>query len=152
MFGREKPAPTPTDKIENVLGASASFSGHLKADGGIRIDGAFEGSIETAGNVIIGEGARVIADLIARNVSVAGSIKGNIQTAGRLEILATGRVFGDIKVASLLIDEGGVFRGQSIMQVEGEPLLLEGPKSHEGAEDRKRRRTEPEIVGDTPQV
>lgn len=152
MFGREKPAPAPTDKIENVLGASASFNGHLKADGGIRIDGTFEGTIETASNIIVGEGARVLADITARNVSVAGSIKGNVQATGRLEILATGRVFGDINVTSLLIDEGGVFRGQSIMQVEGEPLLLEGPRIREASDDRKRRRGEPEIITDAPQA
>lgn len=130
MFGRKEKPPTHTvsaEKIETVIGPTADFNGHLKSDGGVRIDGAFEGLIETAGNVIIGEGAKVLADVTARNVSVAGSVKGNITANGRLEILATGRVWGDIQVASFLIDEGGVFRGQSLMQASDEPLLIDAP-------------------------
>lgn len=133
MFGRSRPA-VPADKIENVIGASASFDGHLTADGGIRIDGAFEGVLDTAGNVIIGQGGKVQADITARDVSVAGLVKGNVTASGRLEILSTGRVWGDIAVASLLIEEGGMFRGQSLMQAGEEPLLIEAPKSKAGKE------------------
>jgi len=116
-------------KIENVLGPSANFQGHLKCEGNVRIDGYFDGSIETAGNVIIGEAAKVIADIAANNVQVWGAVKGNIVTSGRLEILPKGRVWGEIKVTSLLIDEGGLFRGKSVMAGdEQEPFLLEGPQ------------------------
>lgn len=131
MFGRKEKPPVKAvsaDKIETIIGESADFNGHLKAEGGVRVDGAFEGLIETAGNVIIGEGAKVLADITARNVSVAGSVKGNIVANGRLEILATGRVWGDIQVTSFLIDEGGVFRGQSLMQSSDEPLMIEAPR------------------------
>ena len=116
-----------TDKIENVLGPTTSFQGHLKAEGNIRIDGYFDGSIETTGNVIIGEAAKVVADITAENIQVWGAIKGNVNASGRLEILPSGRVWGDIKVTSLLIDEGGLFRGKSIMVGDDqEPFLLDG--------------------------
>lgn len=130
MFGRKEKPPmhsVSAEKIETVIGPTADFNGHLKSDGGVRIDGAFEGLIETAGNVIIGEGAKVLADVNAKNVSVAGSVKGNITANGRLEILSTGRVWGDIQVASFLIDEGGVFRGQSLMQSGDGPLMIDAP-------------------------
>lgn len=124
MFGkRKKTALAASSKMENVIGPSASLNGHFKADGGIRVDGIFEGEIETAGNVIISEEAKVIADITAQNVSVAGTVKGNINAIGRLEILATGRVWGDISVSSFLIDEGGFFYGQSTMQGDMEPPL-----------------------------
>lgn len=131
MFGKKERPPaqaTGADKIETTIGATTDFNGHLKSDGGIRIDGAFEGLVETAGNVIVGEGAKVLADVSARNISVAGTVKGNITASGRLEILSTGRVWGDIHVSSFLIDEGGVFRGQSLMQASDEPLLIEAPR------------------------
>jgi len=124
---RKKPVLAASSKIENIIGPSASFNGHLKADGGVRIDGVFEGEIETAGNVIIGERAKVIADITANNVSVAGAVKGNINAIGRLEILATGRVWGDISVSSFLIDEGGFFCGQSAMRGDVEPPLSQAP-------------------------
>ncbi len=129
MFKKERAFVAFAGKIENILGPTASYQGHLKAEGNVRIDGHFEGSIETLGNVVIGEAAKVIADVTASNIQVWGAIKGNIVASGRLEILPTGRVWGEIRVASLLIDEGGLFRGQSSMPGnEREPFLLESPE------------------------
>jgi cytoskeletal protein CcmA (bactofilin family) len=115
LFGKERAFVPFEGKIENVLGPSASFQGHLKSDGNVRIDGYFDGSIETKGNVIVGEAAKVVAEITADNVQVWGAVKGTIAATGRLEILPTGRVWGEIKVTSLLIDEGGMFRGKSVM-------------------------------------
>ena len=115
-----------SDRIENVIGPTATFVGDLKCDGGVRIDGVFQGTLETMGNVIVGETAKVVANLAGRNISISGAVKGNITASGRLEILSTGLVWGDIQVASFLIDEGGVFSGKSQMPAEFEPLLIEG--------------------------
>jgi cytoskeletal protein CcmA (bactofilin family) len=116
---RTQTPPVTGGKIENLLGANTSYEGTLRSDGNIRIDGVFSGRIETAGNVILGPSARVLADIVANVVQVWGSIQGNIKTHGRLEILSNGRVWGDIDVASLLIDEGGMFRGQCLMAGQG---------------------------------
>ena len=129
MLRKERPFVAFEGKIENVLGPTASFQGNLKSEGNVRIDGYFDGSIETAGNVIVGEAAKVIADIKASNVQVWGAVKGSITASGRLEILPSGRVWGEIKVTSLLIDEGGLFRGKSVMAGdEQEPFLLESPQ------------------------
>jgi cytoskeletal protein CcmA (bactofilin family) len=128
LFKKERTFVAVEGKIENVLGPSASFQGHLKAEGNVRIDGYFEGTIETEGNVVVGESGKVLADITANNVQVWGAVKGAICATGRLEILPSGRVWGDIKVTSLLIDEGGLFRGKSVMAGdEQEPFLIEGP-------------------------
>jgi len=143
MFGKEKTATSSTSlptitsapggsastKIETVIGPTANFKGTVQSDGGLRIDGVFEGVIQIAGNLIIGESGKVIADVTAQNVSVAGALKGTVKAAGRLEILSNGRVWGDISVASFLIDEGGFFRGQSIMPGEPDMPMLEAPAS-----------------------
>jgi cytoskeletal protein CcmA (bactofilin family) len=132
LFGKERTFVAFEGKIENVLGPSATYHGNLKSEGNVRIDGYFDGSIETAGNVIIGETAKVVADIAANNVQVWGAVKGRIAAKGRLEILPSGRVWGEIDVTSLLIDEGGLFRGNSVMRGdEEEPFLLEGPQQDE---------------------
>jgi cytoskeletal protein CcmA (bactofilin family) len=124
LFKKDR-LPSVSGKIENVLGANTSFSGTIQSDENIRIDGVYQGHIETAGNVIVGPSAKVLADIVANAVQVWGAVKGNITAQGRLEILPAGRIWGDISVGSLLIDEGGVFRGQCVMGGEQiEPLLL----------------------------
>lgn len=125
-LGRDK--QRGSDRIETVIGPNARFSGKLETDGGLRIDGLCEGSIRAAGNVIVGEQGRVLADIDANNVSVSGAVKGKIVASGRLEILSTGKVWGDIAVTSFLIEEGGFFRGQSLMAGTEEPPLLKAPE------------------------
>src|SRR3990170_1826221 len=108
-FGRPS-RPAQHEALDSTVGAPSSFQGMLRSDGGVRIDGTFEGTIEVAGNVVIGPGARVVADVTARNATVGGALKGNVDCTGQLQILSTGQVFGDIAVASVMIDEGGVFQ------------------------------------------
>jgi len=103
-------------RIETMLGPNTSFDGHLQTDGNVRIEGLYEGVIETTGNVIIGDLAKVQADITAHSVQVWGTVSGSITTSERLEILPSGRVFADIEVSSLMIDDGGIFRGQCVIR------------------------------------
>ncbi len=142
MFRRDsRPAP---DQIDVVIGPRATFDGRLRCDGSVRLDGAVEGgSIETLGNVLITEGARVMADITAKTVSVAGAYKGNI-VAERVELLEGGRLWGVITVQSFLLDEGAHFHGELVMQggetqdpfnlgrpAPGEELPVDAPSSPE---------------------
>ena len=141
-FGREKqpesPVPvssrgTPSPRLETVIGPNAHFKGDIVSEGGIRIEGIFEGHIETAGNLVIGESAKVIADVKANNVSISGAIKGDI-SGNRVEILETGRVWGNLTINSLLLNEGAYLRGQTTMHADIEPPQLEPPRMKQATE------------------
>jgi cytoskeletal protein CcmA (bactofilin family) len=123
----KEPPPAVTDKVETVIGANVIIKGTFISQGSIRIDGLVEGAIEAKGNVIVGEGARVVANITAYHVSVAGQVKGSISASGRLEITSKGRVWGDIVAASLAVDEGGVLSGRSqLRDADAPPDLAEG--------------------------
>ncbi len=123
MFRSERKAGS--DRLETVIGRNASFNGHFKCEGNLRVEGFCEGLIEATGTIIVGEKARVMADITAQNVSVSGAVRGKITARGRLEILSTGRVWGNVDAASFLIDEGGYFHGESVMPGEPEPDFLQ---------------------------
>src|SRR5712692_1398906 len=91
------------DQFETLLGASAAFDGHLKCSGGVRVEGEVKGGIETDGNIIVGKGANVTADLRGHNMLIAGKVAGNIFAQGQLAILSSGQVIGDVDVGSILI-------------------------------------------------
>lgn len=138
MFGRPKPEKAPTvpkpatpgTPVETVLGPTCVVKGTLQGDGTIRVEGIFEGTMEVSGNLIIGENGRIRAEVRATNVSVAGMLIGKIHASGRVEILSTGKVWGEISAGSLVIDEGGYFRGQSMMPgAEPEFPMLEAPRA-----------------------
>ncbi len=154
MFGRgEKDEKAPVRKatgpaeIETVVGANAHFRGDVQADGGARVDGVFEGRIDITGNLIIAEGAKVIADIKANNISISGAVKGDVR-GNKVEILEHGCVWGNLKVNSLLLNEGAYLRGQTTMAGEREPPMIEAPKrAPEEAE-----RVAPKIVDVEPKA
>jgi len=113
--------------IESTIGANTHIKGDIQGDGGLRIDGVVEGTIEITGNLVITESAKVRAEVKANNVSIAGAVQGNV-SANRVEIADTGRVWGDMTIKSLLINEGAYLRGQTFMSQDLQPPKLEGPK------------------------
>lgn len=131
--GGEKPAASEgPDRVDSVLGPGISLQGKLLGNGGVRIEGAFDGEIAIRGLVVVGPGGRVTSPHIrAITVIVAGSVKGDI-TAERVEITHTGRVWGDVVTTSFSTEEGAFLRGQIRME---EQLDLGFPPEVEGGEE-----------------
>ncbi|MFZ1755663.1 MAG: polymer-forming cytoskeletal protein [Caldilineaceae bacterium] len=114
MFRRfSRPQP---DAIEVIIGPRATYSGTLRSDTSIRIDGVMEsGLLETPANVILTENARVYAEIRAGTVSIRGEFDGVIR-AERAELLAGCRVSGMLFVKSFLLDDGATLDGELHMQ------------------------------------
>lgn len=107
---------TPTERVTSVLGPGITWKGDLTGSGGVRIEGAFEGTVAIKGLVVIGQSGRVnTSTLSANTVIVAGFVQGNIE-AEKLEIRSTGHVWGDVKVVSFSTQEGAFLRGKVTME------------------------------------
>ncbi|MCL5676998.1 MAG: polymer-forming cytoskeletal protein [Firmicutes bacterium] len=116
MFGRKEAEGASQERVETILGRGTEFRGALISSGVVRIDGKLEGEINHSGELVIGEHAVVVANVKSKQITVAGQIKGNVDCEGRLEIVPSGRLYGDIKVGHLVIAEGAVFQGVSVMR------------------------------------
>jgi cytoskeletal protein CcmA (bactofilin family) len=98
-----------------IVGAGARLEGNVVSAGSLRIDGQIKGQINADGDVALSQQSQVEADIRAQNVSVAGRFKGNIVVKGKAHLARGGRVDGNITSKTLVVEEGGVFHGQSIM-------------------------------------
>jgi cytoskeletal protein CcmA (bactofilin family) len=98
-----------------IVGAGARLEGNVVSAGNLRIDGQVKGQINAEGDVSLSPQSQVEADIRAQNVSVAGRFKGNIQVKGKAHLARGGRIDGNITSKTLVVEEGGVFHGQSIM-------------------------------------
>src|SRR5712692_6019233 len=85
------------DQFETLLGASAAFDGHLECSGGVRVEGEVKGGIETDGNIIVGKGANVTADLRGHNMLIARTADGNAAWRATIERPVTGEFRGRIE-------------------------------------------------------
>ncbi|MCC6626425.1 MAG: polymer-forming cytoskeletal protein [Chloroflexi bacterium] len=114
-LGAAMPAPTglprPEGRTVTTIGADASWSGTLRSESDVYLEGRVEGTLEVRDTVYIAEQAAVDARIKARSVVVAGQVSGTITCEGRLEVTPTGRVKGEINVGSLVVHEGAVIDG-----------------------------------------
>ena len=103
------------ERISTTLGKETVFKGTMKFSESLKIDGKFEGDIESSGFLYIEEGALIKADIKVRAVVVGGIVHGNITASEKLEMLSTGQVYGNIKTSKLRIADGVVFDGKCEM-------------------------------------
>ncbi len=103
------------DNIVGLLGKGTEFDGKLVFDGTLRIDGKYRGEIHTKGVLVIGEGSLVNAEVEAETIIVRGEIHGNLKATKRIEIRGNGRLYGNIRTATLIVEEGVTFEGSCQM-------------------------------------
>ena len=118
MFSRRVKPPQNFGEIRAFLGEGTSFSGTLRFEGTVRLDGQFEGDVSGGDLLIIGETATVRADINVGSLVVGGRVEGNIVARKRVEILPTAQVSGSIKTTSLIVCDGAALNGSCEMRRE----------------------------------
>jgi cytoskeletal protein CcmA (bactofilin family) len=105
-------APAASDLL---LGRGVRFEGKLTFAGTVRIDASFVGTIVTDDVLVVGEAARIDANITCGTIVVHGEVNGNIQAKAGVEIHASAKVRGDLETSSLVIEKGALFQGASRM-------------------------------------
>src|SRR5215813_15377147 len=102
--------PEATSSISSGL----SIVGKIIGKGRLAIFGHVEGEVH-ASTVQIGDGAQVVGDIAAEELTIGGRVKGAIH-ANRVKLTSTAVVEGDIFHRSLAIEENAQFEGMSKRQ------------------------------------
>lgn len=109
------PAQAPAPGSDLLLGRGARFEGKLTFEGTIRLDARFIGSIVTNDVLVVGEAARIDAEVTCGTIVVHGEVNGNIKAKAAVEIHHTGKVRGDLETPSLVVERGALFHGATKM-------------------------------------
>jgi len=107
---RSEAAPTVADLR---LGRGVRLEGKLTFSGTVRIDATFQGSILTDGVLVVGEQAKVDADIACGTVIVEGEVNGDVVASAAVELRRTATVRGDIETPTLAVERGARFDGAS---------------------------------------
>ena len=109
-----------------ILDIDAAMQGTLsfKSPVNLRINGKFEGSLDTRGTLTISENAEIKADIIGESITVAGKVTGNVTATKELTLIPPATVIGDIQTPSLGITPGAVLEGNLRMVSGGKELDL----------------------------
>jgi len=142
MLGRDKdtgfaPAekdnsyPSVNSANGTIFSNDAEFKGSLSFKGNLRIDGKFEGEINSSGTMHVGPDGEVKAEVNVGNSVIEGKLTGNITAQDKIELRSSAKLFGDIKATRLIINEGVVFVGKCEVNPSGSKIEMLMPEEKE---------------------
>ncbi|MFW6161050.1 MAG: bactofilin family protein [Acidobacteriota bacterium] len=103
---KDKKKEYDEDKITGFFDKDTEIRGDLSFKGSFRIDGYFNGKINSDSVLIVGENGKIEADIKVGCIVINGEIKGNIQATERVEVHSSGRIHGSVVSPKLIVEEG----------------------------------------------
>lgn len=115
-------------KVEPVVNANSVsristgtiIKGEIVSPYDIRIDGTFEGKVQSRGRVVIGETAVIKGDILCENIDLWGKVEGNIFVKDTLALKEGCKVDGNLHIRRLSVELGATFNGGCKMISESE--------------------------------
>jgi cytoskeletal protein CcmA (bactofilin family) len=106
---------TGTGDLNALLGRGSEFEGKLTFEGTVRIDGKFTGTIITNDVLVVGEGAKISAEITCGTIIVHGEVSGNVRAKNAVELHHPAKMRGNVEAPSLMVEKGVIFEGQCKM-------------------------------------
>ena len=114
--------------LNGFLDTGSHVEGELRFETSFRVDGKFTGKVNTAGDLIVGEGGEVEGDLRVGQVFISGTVRGTIRAAKKIQISSKGKLLADIDTPALVVEDGAFFQGSCTMARDEREAKAAGPK------------------------
>ena len=116
----------------SMISSVTIINGEILSPYDIRIDGTFEGKVQTKGRVVVGETALIKGDIICENIDLWGKVEGNLFVKDTLSLMEGCAVNGNLNIRRLSVELGSTFNGNCRMITEaefGKVAGIESPKA-----------------------
>ena len=100
------------DQLIAFVGKGVTVKGVINYKGTVKIDGCFEGEINTEGVLLVGSEAVIKAQVSTGSVVSYGKIIGDIIASEKVSLMAPAVLNGSLKTPVLAMEEGVLFTGQ----------------------------------------
>lgn len=104
----------------NRISVGTIIKGEIVSSSDIRIDGTFDGKVQSNGRVVIGESASVKGDIICENLDLWGKVDGNVYVKDTLSLKQGCTVNGNVHIRRFCVELGSTFNGNCKMITEDE--------------------------------
>jgi cytoskeletal protein CcmA (bactofilin family) len=111
-----------------TIGADAVFKGELRFEKGVRLLGTFEGEIDSKGELVIAQGAKLTGEVKAETISIDGDVRGNLSASSKVQLSSSAKLEGDVETARLEVADGAILVGRVTVGVNGQIPKSGSPK------------------------
>lgn len=95
-----------------VIARGVRVEGDFKSQGDVVIEGEVNGQIETSAVLTVGPDAKLKAEVVAEEATIAGQIDGSVTVKKRLELRSTAKIAGDITCETIMVEAGAALNGR----------------------------------------
>jgi cytoskeletal protein CcmA (bactofilin family) len=106
------PGSTDDKDLIAFVGKGVTVKGVINYKGTVKIDGCFEGEVNTEGVLLVGSEAVIKAQVSTGSVVSYGKIIGDIIASEKVSLMAPAVLNGSLKTPVLAMEEGVLFTGQ----------------------------------------
>lgn len=100
---------------ETIIGKSVKVEGDFIGQGDVVVEGVVNGKLITDKSLVVGQEAKIMADVKAESAVIAGEILGNVKVAKQLELKSTSKINGDIETQLISVETGAIINGKCCM-------------------------------------
>lgn len=111
------------------ISAGTVIKGEIISPTDIRIDGTFEGRVQSKGRVVVGESATIKGDIVCENIDLWGKVEGNLFVKDTLSLKEGCVVTGNLHIRRLAVELGATFNGNCKTITEAEFNKLSGAEA-----------------------
>jgi cytoskeletal protein CcmA (bactofilin family) len=111
-----KDSTSPEDV--SILSGGVKIEGNFYSEGNVRIDGKIKGNVIITGSLTLGEHCVIEGEVSARNITLSGRVEGKVFANEKVKLEPKSVLKGDLITKYLIVEEGAVFEGRSMMKNE----------------------------------
>ncbi len=124
----EYPTPVASGGAgSTVIARGVRVEGDFKSQGDVVIEGEVDGQITTSAVLTVGSDAKLKAQVVAEEATIAGQVEGSITVKKRLELKMTAKITGDVTCETIIVEAGAALNGK--VSVGDSKKLESEPKS-----------------------
>lgn len=121
------------------IAQSTVFKGEFTSSNDVRIDGVFDGRIQSNGRLVVGENAIVNGEVVCNNVDFSGRMsQGTFWVKDTLALKAGSSVDGDLRFQRLQVDLDARINGNCRLLGENEFEQVSGVEKAAKAQEEKK--------------
>jgi cytoskeletal protein CcmA (bactofilin family) len=115
MFSEKK--KNPNQVLErNIIAKNTSIIGDISSEGDFRVDGIVEGTIKTAGRVVIGSQGTVKGTIECSNADIEGTFSGKLIVSELLSLKSSAKINGEVFINKLSVEPNATFNATCTMK------------------------------------